>query len=184
MDNKFKHEVSLTILDKLILAGMIAVLTFGLNLVQDRVKARSDEKREIKKEQRAEIQRQLNDFYIPLTDLLQKDNNLWSGVIGPESVDSGPFREKLEKSIILDNHDAAVSIIQKHRNVVKDDILAKELDLYEEHVAIYKTLRNSGDTRTPEQYDHRFKFPTELYKLMSAKEQELQKEYTELSKAD
>jgi len=96
----------------------------------------------------------LNDFLLPVLKCLQKDNAIWSRILGlrqDESTLDFKIATQIEKDEIFPNHQIIIDLIAgwRHNPIVNDDIqLAEVLDAYLDHITVYKSIRNAGDHKS------------------------------------
>jgi hypothetical protein len=128
--------------------------------------------------------RQLSEFYWPIYTRLQKDNAVWRLMLAKYEDDDIPRKQdddilrkvafEIEKNDILPNHDQIVQTIQAkiHLSQAEPKLQAALMD-YIRHVAVYKALRNTGDTeRDPVALNERW--PKDLIELVKKKTDALQ----------
>lgn len=178
----FREELTIKIIDKLLIAVLILVagLGFWLNAKLERLKTDLNLRSDVAKEQREELGQELSQFYYPIYLRLEKDNAVWQRVLGSEEKpEEGRIRSELERSFILPNHDQIVKIIDEHIDLVKNDQeLWTQILKYEKHVAIFKALRATGDPRVPIQLG--VPWPDQFFPLVAKRTQQLQSKYDAL----
>lgn len=92
-----------------------------------------------------------NDFLMPVLKCLQKDNAIWSRILGlrqDESTLEFKVAAQIERDEILPNHQKIINLIEAWRHVPivdEDTQLAEVLDAYLDHITVYKTIRSAGD---------------------------------------
>jgi hypothetical protein len=147
----FPQQVLLTLLDKGLLALMLAVAGFWLNRYIEAFKSRQALENELRKardQKRIELlQSQLSQFYWPVYLHLQMDNVVWEKILQRNSED--PVKAKLghriENDFILPNHETTCKVIEANIHLAASDgQLMKAILNYIRHVAVYRALRASG----------------------------------------
>ncbi|MCR9271125.1 MAG: toll/interleukin-1 receptor domain-containing protein [Hyphomonadaceae bacterium] len=121
----------------------------------------------------------LNEFLLPVLKCLQKDNAIWSRILGVRK-DASTLEFKIaaqiEKEEIFPNHQKVIDLIGlwRHEPIVDDDTeLAEVLDAYLDHVTVYKTIRQTGDLNSLP-IDVGAPWPDAIYAILQKRVQEHQ----------
>ena len=130
------------------------------------------------------LEKQLSLFYYPLLIRLEKDNATWRMILDKRKGDNS-LKEKVgknvESKIILPNHNEMIRIIEQNSYLCQDESIEKMLVQYIKHVAVYTSIRASGDENTfPMNYDKSLIWPGELYNEISSNTKRLQKKLNDL----
>jgi hypothetical protein len=176
----FKSDIKLVIVDKLIIGLLLLGCTWWTTRRIEGLKHDWQEKAE----KRAELSKELSDFYYPVTLRIAKDNMIWKDVLGGRNSNAAAkFGAELEKTLIMKNHDDIVAIIEGHLDVIKDDEkLMALVSQLEEHVALYNALRAAGDDKhTPQQVDDKARWPEDLYPILQERTKAVEKQVEALS---
>jgi hypothetical protein len=127
------------------------------------------------------LERQLSQFYWPVLLRLQKDSSVWRRVPALSNGDNvfpKEIGERIEKFVILPNHEETVRIIESNIHLVQDEKVVTLLEKFIRHVAVYSALRSSGSELNP--IDLGEPYPDELSPLLAKKTRELQDRYNTL----
>jgi hypothetical protein len=163
MTQEFNEKFILTILDKGLLALVLAVAAFFFNRLLEKYKSQQSMLNEMAKQKQSFenelarqrdaihlkfVERQLSDFYWPIYLRLQKDNVVWRRILD-RNKGNDALRQKvgveIERNFILTNHDEIVKIIESNIYLAKaDDELLEPLLKYLKHIAVYKAMRAAG----------------------------------------
>jgi hypothetical protein len=160
---------------------VVILLGFALNSYSERLKVDRARFEETNKQKRQFIEKQLSEFYYPIQLRLNKDNaffEIWRN----NQQESGDMKiaRKIEDDFVLPNHEEIIKIIDAHFDLIKNDSddeeklypLMDAMKAYERHVAVYKALKETGDTRKPIQLRERF--PKEFFGLIDKRIAELE----------
>jgi hypothetical protein len=116
----------------------------------------------------AQLEQVIECFLIPIKTRLQKDGAIWERILKiRHPADS--LEHKVAAGVerdVLENHGEIESIISKYRYLVdSDQELSDALNKYLDHVAVYRRIRSSGDTKAfPISLDA--PWPEELFPLI------------------
>jgi len=127
------------------------------------------------------IDRQLSDFYWPVSFRLDKDNAVWVRLNEPQT----PLTSKIEAGVILPNHKEIQSIIDSKSALIFNPweplqpVLLDAIKRYERHVAVYFALRENADSRYPA--DLKEPWPEDFYPLIQKRIEELHDQRNRLS---
>jgi hypothetical protein len=163
MTPDFYEKLLLTVLDKGLLALLLAIAVFFFNRLLEKYKSEQSMLNEMAKQKQSFenelakqrdaihlkfVERQLSDFYWPIYLRLQKDNVVWRRILDRNQGDDA-LRQKvgveIEKNFILSNHDEIVRIIESNIYLAKaDEELLEPLLKYLKHIAVYKAMRAAG----------------------------------------
>jgi hypothetical protein len=148
-----KDSIILSIVDKGLLALVLAVAGFWLNRYLESFKSRralENDLRKLRDQKQLELlQAQLCQFYWPIYFGLQMDNAVWEKILQRESDDQlrAAIGKKIESDFIMPNHDAIAKTIMSNIHLAAPGSeLMNELLKYLRHIAIYRALRASGNT--------------------------------------
>src|SRR6266478_1989725 len=101
MELDFRHQLVLTIVDKALIGGLIAVVGFWLNRYLEAFKSRKElenELRKVRDQKRLDIlEMQLSKCYWPIYLHLQMDNVVWERILDREAED--PIKHSLATEI-------------------------------------------------------------------------------------
>jgi hypothetical protein len=180
----FNQELVKILLDKGLLALVLAVAGYWLNRMLEQSKARQaleNELAKLKDTKRLDfLERQLAEFYWPLYLRLEIDNAIWRRILDRNSVES-ELRQRLgaaiEKDVILPNHEQVVSLLQAKFHLAQaNPEMVQAIFRYLRHVAVYRALRgekcydkNPIDLGEP--------WPGNLFHLVRGKLDQLQAQY-------
>jgi hypothetical protein len=170
----FRQQVSLIVLDKLVIAAVLIAVGLYVNehfeLFKNQAAAQQKadgEKREQARERASAemvlIQRQLNDLYYPLYFRLAKDDEVWTLMQSQQK-----YGVHVEHDTVLANNKQVLSLLENHTNLLfrpnepRDQALVKAILNYERHMAIYRALQASGDKRRPADVSDKFDYPNEI----------------------
>lgn len=176
----FKEQLIITIVDKLFIG--ILILLAGLWVSQ------SLELFKLFENRRAQsitvkvniIDKQLADFYWPITFRLEKDNAVWKKLMDSDK----EFARQIESEVILPNHKEITGIIDSHSDLIFnawepiESKFIEKVKLYQRHVAVYSALRSMGDSRMP--IDLNEPWPDMLHASFIERINDLQKQRSKL----
>jgi hypothetical protein len=111
---------------------------------------------------------------MPIYILLHREDTIWKKIKRFQENENSNFIIELDKEN-LDNHLEIQKIIMS--NIAKaspQSNIAEKLVKYDEHVTMYKTLRKIGCNEFPSDYGSNY--PTELYKLIEKRIEELKQD--------
>jgi hypothetical protein len=147
----FGHQIVVTLLDKGLLALILAIAGYWLNRHIEAFKSRRALENELKKVRDQKLiellQSQLSQFYWPVYLRFQMDNAIWEKILQRDSTDSVKARvgDRIESDFILPNHEATCKLIEANIHLATpDDRLLQAILSYLRHVAVYRALRASG----------------------------------------
>lgn len=173
-EKKLKSDRSAKLWSQFSLLTPIILLLVGffLNSYSERSKRTQAQHEEVIKEKRQFVEKQLAEFYYPIQLRLNKDNayfQTWRNTLKAGDI---KIAMKLEEEFMLPNHEEIIKIIDAHfdliKNVSDEDKklypLMDAMKAYERHVAVYKALKDVGDSRKPIQLRERF--PKEFFALI------------------
>lgn len=148
-----RDSIILSIVDKGLLALILAIAGFWLNRYLEAFKSKralENDLRKLRDQKQLELlQAQLCQFYWPVYFGLQMDNAVWEKILQRESNDQvrAALAKKIESDFILPNHEAIVKTIMGNIHLAAPGReLMDELLRYLRHIAIYRALRASGTT--------------------------------------
>lgn len=147
----------------------------------DKLVERQEELARTKRTKKLEIlERQLSEFYWPLYLKLEKDNLIWHKVFDREQSVDANLRQQLETDFILPNHSEIMEILETKIYLARaHQALSDQILQYIQHIAIYQAIRKAGILdRDP--LDFGIPFPTELFRLVKAEKDRLQRDYDQL----
>lgn len=162
------------------ISGFLATCGFAARVVWECIASVKETRRQRRLKH---IEFLLGEFYVPITMRLHREQMIWDRIIHvrqnfgtPLGLHTGGEQLGDLDSTILDNHIAIQSIIIS--NIAKAapqqhlyDILTK----YDEHVTIYKALRDSGRCACyPKQLG--CPYPKQLYSMLMIRVRQLEKE--------
>lgn len=147
-----KESIILAVVDKGLLALILAIAGFWLNRNLEAFKSKSALKNDLERlrdqKQLDLLQAQLSQFYWPVYLGLQVDNAVWEKILQRESIDQvgAAVGRRIESDFILPNHDAVVKTITANIHLAAPGSeLMDELLKYLRHVAVYRALRASDN---------------------------------------
>jgi hypothetical protein len=124
----FEQQLLITVVDKLLIAGVILLAGWGLNRLLERLKSHLALRNEFAKLRDAKelefLDKQLSQFYYPLYIRLHIDGAVWNRILDKRSGNDELRRrvgDAIEKNVILPNHEEMVRIIQSHINLAESD---------------------------------------------------------------
>ena len=166
------------------ISGFVATCGFAARSVWECVASMKETKRQ---RQLKHIEFLLGEFYVPITMRLHREQMIWDTIVkvreiygAPLGLHSGGEQLRELDSTILENHIAIQSIIISNiaKAAPRQD-LYNVLTKYDEHVTIYKALRNSGRTSCyPSQLG--CPYPQNLYRMLVIRVRELEQERDKL----
>jgi hypothetical protein len=183
----FREQVIITLLDKALIGGLLLAGGYGLNRALEKFRSdntRDNDRERLRSQKELDyLERQLSEFYYPIYVRLHIDGATWERLLdrkhGNNDLGSKIGRE-IEKSVLLPNHEAIVSIIQSKIHLAESDQAAFDAMLkYVRHVAVYRALRTGGFTdRDP--LDVGEPWPFELLPIIEQTTAQLQWKYDQL----
>jgi len=150
----FHQQIILAVLDKGLIASLLAIAGFWLNRYIDAFKSRRALENELLRtrdqKQIQFLESQLSQLFWPLYLRLQTDNVVWERILQRKSNDptKAALGKQVELDVLLPNHEAACKIIQDNIHLAADATLVKILLKYIKHVTIYRAIRATGDKET------------------------------------
>jgi hypothetical protein len=128
------------------------------------------------------LERQLTEFYYPLYIGLYVDSAVWDTILARNKDD--PLRkaigERIEKDVLLPNHDRMLSVIQSKIHLADADADSFALMLkYVRHASIYKAMRSAG-CFDKDPYHLGEPFPKEFISRIESTTDKLQNKYDAL----
>jgi hypothetical protein len=151
----FEEQIIVTLLDKALIGGLIAIAGFWLNRGIELYKSRRALENELEKlrdQKRIQfLESQLSNFFWPIYLRLQVDNVVWKRILERAAEDQKKrnIARQIENGFILVNHREIVKIIEGNIHLVgSDPALFKVLLDYMRHVAVYSAVRATGDLET------------------------------------
>jgi hypothetical protein len=152
---------------------VILLVGFFLNSSAEQHRRDLARQEEIVKGRRDFITEQLSKFYYPIQLRLHKDNAIfktWNE--NRFSTTNRKLAKQIEETFVIPNHEEIIKIIDTHFDLIRNDSEYEEdltplmdaLKAYERHVALYKALRDTGDSRKPIQLSE--PFPKEFFRLI------------------
>jgi hypothetical protein len=151
MEITYHEQIVLTILDKALIGGILAIAGFWANRYLEAFKSRRELENELSKlrdQKHLEIvESQLSKFYWPLYLRLQMDNVVWRRILDRTAEDEvkRAVAGQIDANFLLPNHEAICMTIQSNIHLASADAtLFDALLRYLRHVAVYKALRASG----------------------------------------
>lgn len=151
MELSFHEQLIITLMDKALIGGIVAVAGFWANRYLESFKSRRELENELSKlrdQKRLEIlESQLSKFYWPLYLRLQMDNVVWRRILDRTAEDEvkRSVAGQIDENFILPNHEAMRTTIEGNIHLARaDQGLFDALLRYLRHVAVYKALRASG----------------------------------------
>ena len=189
MELSFKDQLILTITDKALIGGLVAIAGFWLNRYSEIFKSRQDLENELRKardqKQLEILQSQLSNFYWPIYLRLQMDNVVWERILDRQAKDQikRSLATEIETNFILPNHEATCEIIRSNiQFAASDKYLFDSLVAYVRHVTVYKALRSSGN-KDIDPLDVGEPWPHELFGRVREATLAKQKDFDEMLKA-
>ena len=179
----FGEELSLLVIDKIIIAGIAFYLwhLYQKNQekekeqvkkrkdLEDQIRQLSEDRRETELRERITLlEQQLDRFYWPISLYMKNDDAVWQRV--PSLHEDGTqlpteAGSSVEKEFLLPNHEKAVKVIEENFHLIgENEALIQELLKYIRHVAVFKSLRLSRSDLNPIDVDE--PFPTRLVELV------------------
>lgn len=163
-----------------VISGLLATCGFAARAAYDSIASVKETRRQRRLQH---IEFLLGEFYIPITMRLHREQMIWDRIIhvrqnfgAPLGLHPGGEQLGDLDSTILDNHIAIQNIIIS--NIAKaapQQHLYDALTKYDEHVTIYKALRDSGrHTCYPKQLG--CPYPKHLYSMLMIRVRQLEKE--------
>jgi len=186
---RFHEQLIITIVDKGLLALLLAIAGFWLNRYLDLFRSRQaleNELRKVRDQKRLDLlQSQLSQFYWPVYLRLEMDNAVWERILDRKSKDSveANLGATIESEFILPNHEKTSQLIESSIHLAAPD--SKVLDAsvkYLRHVAVYSALRASGNKDT-DPLDVGEPWPEDVFPTIQAATKAKQNEFELLLKA-
>lgn len=186
MDTVVRHPLLIVVVDKLAIAGLLLFAGYKLNQLMERFKAdraRENDRERLRAQKLDYLERQLSEFYYPICVRLHIDTATWRRILDREHGD-GDIRAqvgaRIERDVLLPNHEAIVSIIQSKFHLAEDDPEGFDTMLkYVRHVAVYRAMRAVGfNDRDPISLDE--PWPRNFLPIMERTAARLQREYDAL----
>jgi hypothetical protein len=156
------------------LATLLPILTLVLGFLlqsgAEKRKVRQEREVQRKNETRNVINRQLAELYYPVQRRLQKDDAVWQ-LWNQNQFDEGNrgLAKEVEKSIILPNHEEIIRILEDNIPLLRNSeenvdlsSLMKVFMRYERHIALYRSLRLSNDSRNPIDFGSDWAYPSDF----------------------
>jgi hypothetical protein len=183
----FQEQLILTVVDKMLIAGVLLLAGWGLNRLLEKLKSELAIKNEFAKLRDAKqlefLEKQLSQFYYPLYIRLHIDGAVWTRILDKQN-GNDELRQKvgaaIERNIILPNHEAMVKIIEGNIHLAESDALAfNQMLSYVRHVAVYRAMRESGcQDKDPISLGE--PWPSKLLPIIEATTYKLQTDYDRL----
>jgi len=195
---EFKQKIVLTLLDKGVLAIIVALVGYWISkrierfrTDQQRVLALERDKAGLKNEldklkrtmQISFKEKQLSQFYWPIHFRFTKDSAIWK--IVPQLSDLATdvpdaVGREIELKTLIRNHEEIVSIMESNIHLAQPDPqLLHEISSYIRHVAVYSALR-STKTYELNPIDVGEPFPKDLMVTLEERLNKVQSEYEQL----
>jgi hypothetical protein len=155
----------------IILTGSAGIVGFLLRMFMDNINSILNNRKHKRIEH---LDFLLSEFYMPIYILLHREDTIWKKIKQFQENENSNFIIELDKEN-LDNHLEIQKIIMS--NIAKaspQSNIAEKLVKYDEHVTMYKTLRKIGCNEFPSDYGSNY--PTELYKLIEKRIEELKQD--------
>src|SRR5216684_6891739 len=140
----FHQQIVVTIIDKGLLALILAIAGFWLSKYLEAFKSRRALENELKKTRDQKMiqlfESQLSQFYWPIYLLLQMDNAIWEKILHRDSKDpvKAQLGRRIENDFILPNHASICRTIEANIHLAAPDSQLMDLILkYLRHVAVY-----------------------------------------------
>jgi hypothetical protein len=189
----FRQHVTLTIIDKLVIAALLLAICAWANEHLEFVKTRDQGKIERDKAEREVrfenqkalldlVQRQLNELYYPIYFRLAKDDAIWDTIMSNQQAGTSA-----EQNFVIPNNKSVLALLEAHTNLLFRPDEAREPALisaflqYERHMDVYLSLRDAGDKRRPA--DLGVDYPANICHLVEARVSELESEITSIQLA-
>ena len=182
---KLKSERSAKLWSQLSLFVPLAILLVGfiLNSRAEHSRRYREQQDELVKGKRDFITRQLSEFYYPIQLRLHKGNAVfekWNATTDKK------LARQIEETFIIPNHEEIVKIIDTRFDLIRNDSeyaedlveLMDALKAYERHVALYKALRDTGDSRKPIQLGE--PYPKKFFRLIEKRVADLENQRDDL----
>lgn len=153
----------------------VFLIGFYLNSGSEQAKREQANREEVIKSKRQFVEKQLAEFYYPIQLRLHKDNaffTTWRELLLTGGERNIGIAKKIETQFILPNHEEIIKIIDLHFDLIKNDMefdtatynLMDTIKVYQRHVAVYKLLKLTGDSRRPAQVKQ--PFPKPFFRLI------------------
>lgn len=170
----FNEQLTISIVDKLLIGLILLLAGWWGNRNLEVFKTASTRQSQIVTAQVNFIDKQLADFYWPLSFRLEKDNAVWGKILDKDKT----FAKQIEQEVILPNHKAILTLVDEHSNLAfnaQESIqpeFVEALKAYQRHVAVYQALRSTGQTTMPESVGE--PWPTRFGQLVQERIKQLQ----------
>ncbi|HYJ05426.1 MAG TPA: hypothetical protein VEX43_09850 [Chthoniobacterales bacterium] len=182
----FHETLTITIIDKLVIAALLLVAGFWLNRILERLRAssaRETDRHRLRDQKRVEfLERQLSEFYYPIYIRLNIDNVVWRRILDRKNDDElkSKIGYAIEREVLLPNHAEIIRVLETKIHLADcDDLTFQQMLLYIRHVAVYRALRGVGchDVDPIRLGEH---WPKDFYPSIEATVKKLQSEYDRL----
>lgn len=176
----FPQQLFLIILDKLLIGVLILLAALWVNKNLESFKILENRRAAHVTEQVKNIDKQLAEFYWPVTFRLEKDNAVWEKLLDPDK----NLAKQVELDMILPNHREILKIIDINSNLIfnawepVNNEFVKIIKLYERHITVYSALRSMKDPRMPIEVNE--PWPERFHPMVLARIDQLQKQRAQL----
>ena len=196
---KMSEELVKIIVEKGLLAVIIAIIGYWMNKSLEKIKFENAKYLELEKQNTQlknkivesarekgleTVEKQLSEFYYPIYFRLQKDNAIWR--LSPKLNQNNQAlpneaNEIIENEYILKNHKEIVEIIENKAHLIEiNDELQEQINLYLKHMAVYDTIRKVDVLKKFNPIDFEAPFPKKFYLTVENRIKKLQEEHEKL----
>ena len=153
------------------LSSGVAALGFGARAMWDGVMQVNERQRQ---RRLSHVEFLLSDFYVPIYFTLRREQSIWDHVVRHRRGEMVHLLPKLDEAN-LQSHLTVQALITSNiaRAAPRSDLLAA-LNTYDEHVTLFKALRDSDSQDFPRSLG--FPFPDNLMDLLATRIKELEVE--------
>ncbi len=179
-----KYKVKEILLEKGILALLIAIVGFWLSRTLESDKQDKVTSNKLTENKIQTIEKQLSQFYYPVCFGLEKDNAIWP-LSDRLSKDKNVVLPKVAndtvEAYLIQNHTKIVSIIENNIHLIQmDDQLQQSLNAYIRHVTVYSMIRKFPSLKNYKPISFRTEFPKKLIPTIKQRIEKLEKEHNRL----
>ncbi|MEY2512499.1 MAG: hypothetical protein QOE26_3262 [Verrucomicrobiota bacterium] len=180
----YRDQLKLVIIDKALLGLLILFAGFVFTLCTDAFKNYLDRQDADRRSAIAYHERRLSELLYPLYYLTREDDVVYDQMYekGSKPPKKTPFGLLVEKQAILPNHQKISALLgEKSFLLGRAAELTGKIEQYERHVAILATLRASGSTSDPYEFDNTAGYPDFFSSAVAVEIRRSEEKITELS---
>lgn len=169
---------------------VILLLGFFLNSHAEQRREDREQQEKLIQQKRDFITRQLSEFYYPIQLRLHKDNAVFATWNEQRfSTTNRELAKRIEETFVIPNHEEIIKIIDTNFYLIRNDSdyeedlapLMNSLKAYERHTAVYRALKDTGDSRKPIHLSE--PFPKEFFRLIEQRIADLENQRDDLQLA-